>query len=82
MHHIPHYTIVCVHTCTSTYVCTSEYLVEEHFDMIFRQLLRRNDNLMQIGFHEIADHKAVQMRESMKRNMRKSLNYYYAITVC
>ena len=42
-----------------THICTSENLIEEHFDMIFRKLLGRDNNLMQIGFHEIADHKAV-----------------------
>ena len=41
------------------YSNTSENLVEEHLDMVFRQLLGRDDNLMQIGFHKIADHKAV-----------------------
>ena len=34
----------------------AKYLVEEHLDVVGRQVLRRDDDLVQVGLHQLRDH--------------------------
>lgn len=42
--------------CRMQVLDTPQDLVEKYFDVILRQVLRRNNDLVQVRLHELSDH--------------------------
>jgi hypothetical protein len=42
---------------------TAEDLIEKHFDVVGGEVLRRNDDLVQIALHQFGDHVSVAYKE-------------------